>query len=565
MENMQHFQSSLPFQDVNGRIFYLSTDKYLFEKADSKSLTEVDSIAKTNKKKTVVYLPIVADTEFQTMSDKYRPLLESLNLGSLTLTAQLKTVHSSISHIFSHWDLNKTELPIHFPILQSECAAFDYVNTFGYSTTLMRCEGKLGQTWYNAVGKKRVLRLVIFAHFAVADFFRLFNGQLKKDLVKLCYQSVGNSRINQKRRLTTEYTYGKGQFKKEYVKPQWVITLGDFDYALEISVVDSGAVHGPVSLSDLGRNTGVSLEYKDEMSKSDKADMLSQYLEHTSKFRNYALGDLAVYDALSNNAHLFKHIYEVLGVNAYYKIPALTIGATVSNLFRAVVAKYFESVYCEILDDKTLDELINFACIPASANQLIKRENTTGGLNAKVLGGRCFNNRPLDTVDIGVIVDTDISGCYGEGMRNQLYPFGKPIIIEYPKDSTKNDYLCLRNFLNRYQNELVPGLWQVWFSVTKDTNPVNPQSLELPTPQDFFSSYHPPKRWGEMKSDTDNKEESWLELPDESKIYSHQITNGLLTHDSLQWLENVCSRPLKNFILDKAHFAGVAGSYDEKM
>lgn len=50
---------------------------------------------------------------------------------------------------------------------------------------------------------------------------------------------------------------------------------------------------------------------------------------------------------------------------------------------------------------------------------------------AKTNGGHCTNNRPLDVVTQGPIVDIDISGCYGNGLRNQEYPIGRPVVLEY--------------------------------------------------------------------------------------------------------------------------------------
>jgi hypothetical protein len=46
-------------------------------------------------------------------------------------------------------------------------------------------------------------------------------------------------------------------------------------------------------------------------------------------------------------------------------------------------------------------------------------------LTARVQGGRCSNG-PLADIEINAfhgLADFDLSGCYGEGSRNQLYPF----------------------------------------------------------------------------------------------------------------------------------------------
>nr|YP_010951645.1 hypothetical protein RU988_pgp210 [Laurencia elata]WMP12584.1 hypothetical protein [Laurencia elata] len=50
---------------------------------------------------------------------------------------------------------------------------------------------------------------------------------------------------------------------------------------------------------------------------------------------------------------------------------------------------------------------------------------------AKTNGGRCYNNRPLEPSLKGILIDVDITGCYGKGLKLQRYLIGKPMIISY--------------------------------------------------------------------------------------------------------------------------------------
>jgi hypothetical protein len=533
------FQSTgLMLQSETPKLFFTHCDKYLFNLSNGLEIQEVNSLVEGRRKNTV-YLPIDVDCEFQTYSLSYKELLDNMGLGSLTLTVQMKGVAQREGLIFAHWDLvNSGKTPRH-QNLRSDFAVVDYLQALGIKASISIPQTRAERAYLGAVTRRRVLHVVLFAHFAIADFPRLFRGYPQASILEMCRKKVDNSVIRQKRRLTTEYHYKS--VSKEYIRPRWLITLDNVPYSLQITVVDSGALHGPISLDSLAQNTGTILQSKHDLSLSDKQNMLTTYFEKSSKFDKYSLGDLSVYQILANNNEKFRAIYRALGYEHRAQIPNLSIGATIANFFKQASIDLFSSA----LDKFGLEEkdLIDLVCAPSSAQHLIDRENTTGGLNAKVLGGRCYNPRPRDTKDFGIIADTDISGCYGEGMRNQTYPYGNPVIIDYPRKSKHNDYLTLRDFFKQYQSDLVPGLWQVWFSVMG----------KLPTNQDFFNSYLPPKKWADLKSDSDTLEENWLELPDQTKIYSHQIENGLLTHDGYQWLTKIASRTLRNYILDNSY------------
>lgn len=547
--------------DVMIRPFFTESDRYRYDFEKSLSVDDLTELSENSKKPYTVHCPLVIDTEFQTATEKYKELFFSKNLGSLTITTQIKSIVEEEGLIFCHWDLNKfSDIPKHFPSQSKDShhVIEDYLAAKGIDCHLHRVTTSADRAYIKAISRKRVFRIVTYSHFAVADFLRCAKGSLRQDMVTMMLKTVKGSKITQGRRLRTEYIPYKQTISKDLIKLDWYIEINGVDYAVEISVVDTSALHGAISLGALAANTGSNADFKDNYTSEEKSDMLTQYIKDpTNLFRNYALGDLVVYDILANNSEKFKLVWEALGVLKYYQIPSLTIGSTVSKIFEGKIASQFEAIQGSKLNDKEIEKILETYTKPASSEILISDENGTKGLLAKVLGGRCFNNRPQNTVNIGVLADIDISGCYGEGLRGQLYPLGRPVIIDYPKHSKTNLCLNLRTFLKIYRHELVAGLWQLWFSVTDDkTNTLSPKPLTLVSSQDFFASYEPPKKWSDLISDTEIKEveetKMWLELPDHTKIYSHQITNAVLTHDGLQWLENICSRPLKNQILDNS-------------
>ena len=244
-----------------------------------------------------------------------------------------------------------------------------------------------------------------------------------------------------------------------------------------------------------------------------------------------------------------------------------------------------------IKGDKWIEEFRDFAdeyLKENSAGELRKDSKHTSALLAKVEGGRCRNNRPTDVFkgrkingkyDFVLICDIDISGCYGEGQRNQLYLVGKPEILSFKVTNKNNKYPTLRewllsydvkvdkiieavnkNYLKCFQDsylwgELIPGCWQLRMSTFED----------LKYPQDFFASWFSNTGNGvklmakvikDMKCDSElliTDDVDFDETDGNLKIFNHQIHNGLLTHDGLEWIFAIASKRQRNDLLDKLH------------
>ena len=541
--------------------FFPKNNSYSYDINAGLSLSEVTERALTTKKQVVIDVPIDIDTEYQSKIPKYNKIFDRLNISTLVLTTQIKSIAEKEGVIYTHWDMAKLpEYPDRYQPLDenSNHVIEDYLRSYDIDCTLVQVDDGEKRNRLKVLRKVRVLRMVVFAHFAVADVLKVSKGQFRKDLEAMTVNPVYGSKITQKRHLETTFQRNSDPAtKKDGVKMYWYASLGGLDYAVELVVHDTGALHGPIGLDSLANNTGTHLPYKDTFDKTQKGDMLSAYLDHTNGYTNYALGDLVGHESLVNNSDQFGLIHVALGIGNYYQLPRKTLGATVARMFNAKLSTLFEGVYGGTLKDDDVKEILEKYVQKGSSANLVDKEKTTGGLLAKIIGGRCYNNRPLNTTNGNVLCDIDISGCYGEGLRGQLYPIGNPAIIEYDKLAKNNKYLTVGEFIKRYRKELVSGLWVVWFSVTTDrTSALKPKPLKLVSPQDYFPSYKPPNKWSDIISDTEKQEledtKNWLELPDKTKIYSHQITNGVLTHDGLQWLENVCSRPLRNQILNES-------------
>jgi hypothetical protein len=307
---------------------------------------------------------------------------------------------------------------------------------------------------------------------------------------------------------------------------------------------DTCAVHGNSSYKNFCTNSGLKLDYKDLFTSAEKADMCRMYIERQIDFDLYSIGDLWNYKALLMNAENFKLIYKSLGLEDYFTLPRLTIGATVANMIEASILKMFAH-HSYIETGYTKSAIIKEFCSYSTASWLKKKTTTTACYNSKVDGGRCRNNRPTDVRINGVICDTDISGCYGEGLRAQLYPLGKPVVLEYPIHSPINDYKTLRQFLKKYGKELVPGLWQARVSTR--------EGYVLKYPQDFIVSWIPPKDISNMITDSEapGAEEWWNEdNVGLTKIFTNQVHLGLIQHDFIQWLDEIATSRQRKELLD---------------
>jgi hypothetical protein len=268
------------------------------------------------------------------------------------------------------------------------------------------------------------------------------------------------------------------------------------------------------------------------------------YIERAIHFDLYSTGDLSNYKALLMNAENFKLIYKSLGLENYFTPPRFTIGATVAKMIEASILKMFAH-HSYIETGYTKSAIIKEFCSYSTASWLKKKTTTTACYNSKVDGGRCRNNRPTDVRINGIICDTDISGCYGEGLRAQLYPLGKPVVLEYPINSPLNDYKTLRQFLKKYQKELVPGLWQARVSTR--------EGYTLKYPQDFIVSWIPPKDISKMMTDSEapGADEWWNEdNVGLTKIFTNQVHLGLIQHDFIQWLDEIATSRQRKELLD---------------
>ena len=598
--------------------------------------------ARRRKQKIVpgrIYVPLVMDTEFQTIPnpesgwfhDSVLEKCHELKRGSIPLTVQIKGItERSPSAVYLHPDYKRA-----FPKAKpngvetaSEPIAHYLEKCFGQKVRFDWC-GDISDTDYRAISQRRKLRIHVFAHFALAEVLRIWGDRRIVDHAKdLC--RVADEReepwIQSGRRVRTCRKVGNNPKPDRWLPIPLIAVIGRRKFAVEIDIYDNSAMLGNAgrSLAGFHQVAGVPMDAKDNYERKHKERMILQFIAGCDSeglasgayrgflprsynlsddttvlgegdpniFLDYAKGDvLTLYKAITGVVKQFQSVYKSLGLDDYYKDPKPTTGSTVHDLIKAAVFSQFDYEgafqnqdffltkteengykkgleWCQEYEDThgkpsmfaqwphwhagtgplkpKFQKLIqDLGFKPAEAQRLATAKDWSG-LNAKVMGGRCISSAPtMSGVKGQPIADVDLAGCYVAAMYQQQFPIGRPVIIggAYKRDSKRNNYQTLREFLAEYRHELVPSLWQLWISCEdRDGKP-----LELPCDQDYFPSWDAPPSFFDYAED---EEGIWLERNDQVRHYLREIVNTVLTNDGLEWLENVASRTLRNFILD---------------
>lgn len=469
-----------------------------------------------------LHLDIDIDTEYAHIAEPLNPKLKYCK----NLTVQCRERHQDKGVIFAHPDI---ALEARHPVFETDFVVLDYLRGLGVDIEPIYAKSE------KTTSDFPILQINLFAFFALAEIGRIFQGEYLRYIQLLLKFPDNNSGLRQTRRLIAFTQQGRKYY--DYIYTPWLVSVNENVYRIALSILDTGAIHGKTSYKEFCHNSGIELEYKDNFTSEEKARMHIMYHERPKDFDNYALGDLYNYDALKLNSEKFEEIYKTLGLSEYFTPPKLTIGATVAKLFESGIHNLFGTEFKR-------SEIINKYCQYGSADRL-KRENTTACLLAKVDGGRCRNNRPIETVHHGVLCDIDISGCYGNGLRIQTYPLGVPCILDYPRGYDCNKYLTLRQFLKKHNNDFLPGLWMARVTLK--------ERYQLKYQQDYLMSWLPPNDINKMVTDSEfESTDQWWEIDNVGliKIFKNEIHNAVITHDFVQWLENVATPRQRKELLD---------------
>jgi len=442
------------------------------------------------------------------------------------------------------------ENPRH-PVATSGFDVVDYLGLVGHDVHLERREGM--------DSRYPTFEFVLYGHFLLAEVLMIFKGEFKEDIKALLRATeTQDAYIGMRRRLlgTQKIKKGGRVSTSESIQMPWLLTVDGCEYRVKVCFMDTCAVHGNVSYPQFCEGSGIELKSKGVWENGEISRMDEMYHVRPDDYDAYALGDLHVYDALEANSKNFKLVYKALGIQRLFTAPKLTIGATVLDMFGDVLMNKLG------LDAKTYKSFSETYLEPVSASHLCLDGLSTKALLAKVEGGRCRNNQPTVVKVAGALVDMDISGCYGEGQRNQLYPIGTPLVLAWDAKSVVNEYWSLRVFLEKHgagtttktwkakKGELVPGCWTARVSTFEHLN------IE----GDFLASWFVDGKANidllakyvqrDMLSDTETADLEFNVDDGHTKIFNKEVKNGLITHDFIDWLMFVASQKQRKELLD---------------
>lgn len=492
-----------------------------------------------------IEFPVNFDTEFQNPYFHKRISDEKINIAGreliwpadkysrLPITCQISTLDDKHSKIYAYNEFSTFNKLNNLGNIRHEILPVDTFIPLEFLSSItdfnyLLSDGK------NKYGKSLTVTVVGF--FLTAEISLLCTGNMRKEIVRI----INNKDLKGGKRLST------GNQLTDTVKTNFVANWKGFKYNINLKLMDLGAIHGDISYYNLAKNVGHDLKYKDNFETIDKENMVITYFEKPKQFDEYALGDLETYQIYLKNADLKKRIYKDLNIESFFEPPRLTIGSEVSKLLEAVFLNHFNlnienykhsKVYSYIIN-KTNFENLRFKTFKNKFFEIFGETNTdilsnrldTGCYLAKVIGGRCYNNRNNERNIKSIMLDLDIAGCYGNGLMNQDYPLGYPKFITNPL-YRNCEKIYLKDFLQRYENELIPGLWMCVIST------VEPLTYE----QDFFPS------WIDFKFENNQlKVKSGI-----TKIFQKVIKNSVLTSDGLDFIMYVLSNKQRNDFFTK--------------
>ena len=385
----------------------------------------------------------------------------------------------------------------------------------------------------------------IQAYFATAEIAML--GEYKKGSVKARIQELlrsrGENRIASGKRIKA---IGNNAYVgRDCVSLDHIIEIDGEAYELFLSIRDYGAIVGNGGLKNWAEVVGYEFPSKDELSKTDMIDMVHAAITKPKETHAYIFGDIDLDLIWGKYTELFTQMLERLEIEGYKGDPSMTIGQTVADVLLRKLAKA-HSVSTEGNWKEAIANLMT-AYTTFNAQGLAKKWDSSESYLSKTDGGRAFNARCKDTAIWNALCDIDISGCYGEGQRNQSLVIGcDPVVIRY-YHKNRNQKMSLRSLFkmvgvkvaidekgDRYiedWGELVPGLFYGRISGN------------LKYPQNLIASWFDvDKNAIRDMGRNPYHDEVFDEEKGTTKILLNQIRHGVITSDVLEVLVSHTSK-----------------------
>lgn len=292
--------------------------------------------------------------------------------------------------------------------------------------------------------RKRVKTLKMYFFFSFKDLEFLWTKDA--DFLYYCLQYL--ERI---RRITTK-------FNKPIALPYEVLLpsqKGMKWHALSIELVDICAMQGAKGLKTYLQNVGLPTDDKTVWDWNKNNNPLDFLIQKPKAFIPYIRGDVKYLKLVHDKTiEFYNDIASTVGV-----APSKDWGLSTGKITARIASEWL-AMRSVVGLPTTEDKLNNVKPLywynrlasPEAMKQLSHLVGNQGLLYLGMTdGGRCVKERSTIDVLDGVLVDIDINGCYGNGLKNQIFPIGNPSVIAVPTS--------FGEWEKQYAKYVIPGLW----------------------------------------------------------------------------------------------------------
>lgn len=377
--------------------------------------------------------------------------------------------------------------------------------------------------------RRRVKTIKLYFFFSFKDLEFLFAKS--PDFAYYCLAYL--ERI---RRITTK-------FNKPITLPYeiYLPTNRDMKWqALSIELVDICAMQGAKGLKTYLQNIGVSTEDKTTWDWNKHGNALDFLIQKPREFINYIRGDVKYLKTVHDKTiEFYNDIAATVGVE-----PSDDWGLSTGKITAKIASQWLASrpnVMLPTVENNKFKEKPFYYYNRLASPEAMKQLSHLIGNEALLYlgmtdGGRCVKERSTIDVLDGVLVDIDINGCYGNGLKNQIFPVGNPSIITTPTNYGEWE--------KTYSKHLIPGLSEGRIS-WKDA-PFK-QDLLLSKEEKSFTSWDwYQSHFSENNSDSDKQYDASMYLA------TNHVHMAAFTHDTYQVIQKYASNEEKAWIRENA-------------
>ncbi|MFG6101694.1 hypothetical protein U2F10_05540 [Leptothoe sp. EHU-05/26/07-4] len=244
-----------------------------------------------------------------------------------------------------------------------------------------------------------------------------------------------------------------------------------------------------------------------------------------------ALARLGQIDTSHEHYHFYRKCWRALFFNG--KTP---INKKTNKLFsRTELKKIVAKTPCK---HKAYGE----ASVKALAEFSAPKTSNTVAFAALVQGGRCNNEFPENYV-LYKALDVDAKGCYSTSLSKFTYPIGLPSYFGYGPNELR---ITLRAFLDKYESELVDGLYTIYVSgnIKFCQDLIYSKLTKLKDIANAIKNNFPEDENSQDKGD------SISHIAGEFALLRKQIENGIITADILNTIRETANNQQLKQLMD---------------